>query len=689
MSLREIPVQDLTPLEAQAELKELARTLAQADVEYYQNDAPSLTDAQYDSLKKRNEAIEALFPNLVLPESPSLKVGAKAAEGFDKITHLIPMLSLSNIFEEADILEFTDRIRRFLNLTAEDPLDFVAEPKIDGLSYSALYENGVYVKGATRGDGAQGEDITANLSTIRGLPMKLQAPFPEKIEIRGEVYMTKADFFALNNEQESLNKKTFANPRNAAAGSLRQLDPSITASRKLSVFAYTVGFTSEELWTTHAELLEHLKQWGFPVSPEIQLCHNDDELLAYYRQMGEKRAALSYDIDGVVYKINRMDYQRRLGFISRAPRWAIAHKFPPMQAQTILKKIRVQVGRTGALTPVADLEPVNVGGVMVSHATLHNADEIERKDIREADTVIIQRAGDVIPQIVAVLKDKRPSNSQPFEFPKQCPICHSHVARDPDEAAHYCTGGLICSKQAVERLKHFVSRDALDIEGLGKKNIEAFFEKGWIKTPIDVFYLKERHGEALLNTEGWGEKSVQNLWDAIQKVADGTALDKFIFALGIRQVGQSTARLLAEQFGSFSHLSEEMKKDTAMEELTRIDGIGEVMAADIIDFFNEPNNEKLLEELQNKINLLPFQTNRIQTPFTGKTVVFTGSLEHMTRMEAKSLALAAGAKVSGSVSAKTDFVVLGADAGSKAKKAAELGIRTLSEKEFKDMLEII
>ncbi len=689
MSLREIPVQELTPLEAMAELKELAHLLAQADVEYYQNDSPSLTDAQYDSLKKRNEAIESRFPELTLAESPSFKVGAKVAEGFDKITHLTPMLSLSNIFEENEILEFTDRIRRFLNLSSEDALDFVAEPKIDGLSYSALYENGIYVKGATRGDGTQGEDITANLATIQGLPKKLIAPFPKKIEIRGEVYMTKADFFALNDEQEKLGKKTFANPRNAAAGSLRQLDPTITASRKLSVFAYTIGFSSEEMWTTHAELLEHLKRWGFPVSLEISLCQNDDELLSYYRQMGEKRASLSYDIDGVVYKVNRLDYQRRLGFISRAPRWAIAHKFPPMQAQTLLKKIRIQVGRTGVLTPVADLEPINVGGVMVSHATLHNADEIERKDIREGDTVIIQRAGDVIPQIVSVLKDKRPLNSIPFEFPKLCPICHSHVARDPDEAAHYCTGGLICPKQAVERLKHFVSREALDIEGLGKKNIETFFEKGWIKTPIDIFYLKEHYSKALLNTEGWGEKSVQNLWGAIQKVTDGTPLDKFIFALGIRQVGQSTARLLAEQFGSFSHLNEEMQKETAVQELTRIDGIGEVMATDIIDFFREPNNEKLLTELQNKIKLLPFHVNRVQTPFTGKTLVFTGSLEHMTRMEAKSLALAAGAKVSGSVSSKTDFVILGADAGSKAKKAQELGITTLTEKEFKDRLEII
>lgn len=692
MSLREIPVENLTKEEAKQELKALAEELAIHDTAYYQNDAPLLADFEYDALKQRNTAIEQRFPELILENGPSFKVGAKAAEGFEKVTHLVTMLSLGNIFEESEILEFTDRIRRFLGLSETDALDFVAEPKIDGLSYSALYENGVFVKGATRGDGEVGEDITENLKTIPGLPLRIEQgtdKLPQRIEIRGEVYMKKEDFFALNKEQMAAGKKPFANPRNAAAGSLRQLDAQTTAARKLSIFAYTWGYTSQETWKTHDAFLDLVRTWGFPVSPDIKQCQKDDELIAYYREMENKRSSLSYDIDGVVYKVNRLDYQRRLGFTARAPRWAIAHKFPPMQAQTLLKKIRIQVGRSGVLTPVADLEPVNVGGVMVSHATLHNADEIARKDIRQGDTVVIQRAGDVIPQVVEVLKDKRTTELPPFLFPTVCPICGSHVAKEEDEAAHYCTGGLICRSQAVERLKHFVSRDALDIEGLGKKNVELFFELGWIKSPVDIFYLQERHHEQLENREGWGEKSTHNLYDAIHKVQSGTALDKFIFALGIRQVGQSTARLLAEHFGSFEHLKEEMNKETAQETLTHIDGIGPVMAADIIDFFREPNNEKLLTELQSLIHLLPFENVKKQTPLTGKTVVFTGSLQEMTRPEAKTLALAAGAKVSGSVSAKTDYVILGQDAGSKAKKAQELGIQTLSEKEFKDMLEII
>lgn len=688
MRLRQIPVSELNLEQARDELKALAAELARLDDAYYRDDAPLLADMEYDALKKRNEAIEARFPELVLQNSPSVKVGAKAVDSFAKITHKEPMLSLSNIFEEGEIAEFVDRIRRFLNLSETEALEFVAEPKIDGLSYSALYENGRFVKAATRGDGAVGEDISANIRTIKGFPLELQGSnWPKEIEIRGEVFMTKRDFFALNAQNEALGKKVFANPRNAAAGSLRQLDPAITAERNLSLFAYTTGYASEQTWQTQWELLELFKNWGFCVSDEVRFCATQEDLVQYYRRMQEIRADLSFDIDGVVYKVNRMDYQRRLGFIARAPRWAIAHKFPPTQALTRLNKIRIQVGRTGALTPVADLEPINVGGVMVSHATLHNQDELERKDIREKDIVVIQRAGDVIPQVIAVKKDKRPADSKPFEFPKVCPVCGSHVVREPDEAVHYCSGGLVCSAQALGRLKHFVSKDALDIEGLGKKNMETFFELGWIKNPADIFDFAQKHGDALRQMEGWGIKSAQKLFDAIDKVKQGVALDKFIFALGIMSVGQATARLLAERFISFDAFKDKMRSPDAMAELTAIDGIGEVMAQEIIDFFAEEKNIALLEVLKTQIKILPFESHKRETAFTGKTVVFTGTLETMTRDEAKALALSAGAKVSGSVSAKTDYVIMGQNAGSKAKQAEKLGIAIISEKDFKQKLE--
>ncbi len=680
----------LTKAQAAQELQTLAKKLAELDNAYYQDDMPLLTDMEYDRLKKRNEAIEALFPDLVLSNGPSQKVGATAQEGFAKVIHGQPMLSLSNIFEESDIVEFTDRIRRFLNLSANEKLDFVAEPKIDGLSYSALYINGEFVKAATRGDGAVGEDITENIKTIKGFPLKLkQAPYPKQVEIRGEVYMTKADFFALNAQNEAEGKKIFANPRNAAAGSLRQLDARITAKRNLSLFAYTVGLTSDELWTTQWELLELFKQWGFPTAPQIRLCENDNCLVDFYRYMQEIRADLSYDIDGVVYKINRTDYQKRLGFIARAPRWAIAHKFPPTRAQTHLNNIRIQVGRLGALTPVADLEPVNVGGVMVSHATLHNQDELIRKDIRIGDTVIVQRAGDVIPQVVEVLKDKRPADAQVFTFPEKCPVCGSHVFRQPDEAVHFCSGGLICPAQALGRLKHFVSKDALDIEGLGKKNMEVFFDLGWIKNPADIFDFEAKHKSDLLQMEGWGQKSAEKLFDAINKTRQGIALDKFIYALGIQGVGQATARLLAERFGTFNHFEEQMRSLLAKEELEQIDGIGPVMAEDIVDFFSEKNNLDLLDKLKRDIQILPFESHKKQTALSGKTVVFTGTLEKMTRDEAKALALLAGAKVSGSVSAKTDYVIAGENAGSKEQNARKLGVCVISEKDFQQMLEII
>ncbi|MBQ4084542.1 MAG: NAD-dependent DNA ligase LigA [Alphaproteobacteria bacterium] len=683
MSLRTKKVEDLTREEALSELQNLARDLAKFDDAYYQDDAPLLADWEYDELKRRNEAVEKRFPDLILKNSPSFKVGAKASKEFQKITHKEPMLSLANIFSIPEIGEFETKIRNFLGLLPLEQIEFVAEPKIDGLSFSALYIDGVFVQGATRGDGAVGEDITENMRTIIGLPQKLNGPdYPKEIEIRGEVYMTKADFFELNQTAE----KPFANPRNAAAGSLRQLDPNITAERKLSLFGYTYGYASELLWDTHSAFLEKLKRWGFPVSSDISLCPTRACLERYFTQMSEKRASLAYDIDGVVYKVNRIDYQKRLGAISRAPRWAIAHKFPAEQAQTKLRTIRLQVGRTGVLTPVADLEPINVGGVMVSHATLHNADELVRKDIRQGDTVVIQRAGDVIPQVVRVLPEKRNGTEEIFTFPEKCPVCGSHVARE--EASHYCTGGLVCPAQQVERLIHFASKDALDIEGLGPKNIQFFWEKGWIKTASDIFELPEKT-EELKHMDGWGEKSTSNLLQALQKVREKTPLDRFIFALGIPEIGTATARLLAQTFGTIDKILSVMEQEDALVTLTNIENIGETTGLYLIEFFREENNKKLIEELLNKINIQPFEETSEQTALSGKTIVFTGTLPTLTRPEAKAMAQKAGAKISGSVSKKTDFVVLGEDAGSKEKEAEKLGIPTINEKEFKDMLAIL
>lgn len=687
--MTQIPAAELTELEAAAELAWLAKTMADLDRAYYQNDAPLMTDAEYDALKRRNEEIEKHFPHLIREDSPSRRVGAKASDDFEKVVHGVPMLSLANIFTNEDLYEFIDRIRRFLGLSETDPLDFMAEPKLDGLSFSALYVNGAFVRGATRGDGAVGEDITENLKAIDDLPMTLNGnDIPERLEIRGEVFMNKADFFALNQMQQSVGKKTFANPRNAAAGSLRQLDPSITRRRRLSLFGYAFGEVSEEKWTSHAEFLNKIKEWGFPVNSENRLCRSADEIAGYFKSLGERRSGLAYDIDGAVYKVNRRDYQERLGFVARSPRWATAHKFPAEQAQTVLKNIRVQVGRTGVLTPVADLEPINVGGVMVSHATLHNEDEIRRKDIRVGDSVIVQRAGDVIPQIVRVVLEKRPADSAPFVFPTQCPVCGSHVVRDEDQAAQRCSGGLICPAQAVEKLKHFVSRDALNIEGLGAKNVLFFFERGWIKTPGDIFELETFHGDEIRRLEGWGDKSADNLFASIEKVRNGVGLDKFLFALGIPQIGQATARLLAGHYLSMSELMAQAelareKESDAYRELTAIESIGAVVAQELLDFFAEEHNRFEVLRLLDLITVYDFEPlARNDHPLAGKTVVFTGTLPTLTRSEAKAKALAVGAKVAGSVSKKTDYVVLGADAGSKAKKAQELGVSVLSEDEF-------
>lgn len=689
--MTETPVSALTDLEAAAELAFLAKRMAELDKAYYQADDPLVSDAEYDALKRRNEAIEARFPHLVRADSPSKKVGAKASEDFAKVTHSVPMLSLGNIFSTDEIFEFSNRIRRFLGLDDDAELAFMAEPKLDGLSFSALYVNGEFVRGATRGDGSVGEDITENLKQIKDLPLKLVGnDIPERLDIRGEVIMNKADFFALNDEQTAAGKKPFANPRNAAAGSLRQLDPRITGRRRLSLFGYTFGETSAEPWDSQDAFLQKIRSWGFPVNPEVRLCKTAQELADFFENLADKRPNLPYDIDGAVYKVNRRDWQERLGFVARAPRWAIAHKFPAEQAQTKLENIRIQVGRTGALTPVADLTPVNVGGVMVSHATLHNEDELKRKDIRIGDTVVIQRAGDVIPQVVRVVLEKRPADSVPFEFPTVCPVCGAHVVRDPDEAVQRCSGGLVCPAQAVESLKHFVSRDALNIEGLGAKNMAFFFDRGWIKTPSDVFTLESRVGADIRKLDGWGDKSADNLFAAIRKVAAATPMEKFLFALGIREVGQATARLLAAHYLTMPAFLEQMslaqdRESDAYKELLSIESIGDVIACEILDFTAEEHNRTEIDKLLNLMTVTAFVPVENDSPLAGKTVVFTGSLETMTRSEAKAKAQSAGAKVAGSVSKKTDYVVLGADAGSKAQKAAKLGITVLSESEFTEL----
>lgn len=690
-------VQELSREEAAKELAELAAKIAKADNEYYQNDAPDLTDADYDALKHRNAQIEALFPDLIRADSPSKRVGSAVLSRFGKIKHRFPMLSLGDVFSIAEVEDFVLSVKRFLN-TSEN-IAFMAEPKIDGLSFSARYENGMFVSGATRGDGIVGEDITENLKTIKQLPQKLPNGVPDILEVRGEVYMAKSDFFALNEKSLAEHKKIFANPRNAAAGSLRQLNPQITAERKLSIWAYTWGEVSEHQWQTQEQFFDKLREWGFPVNPLNKVCADITQIEENFKHIMEIRADLSYDIDGVVYKVNSIDLQNRLGFLTRTPRWAIAHKFPAEQALTRINNIRVQVGRTGALTPVADLEPVNVGGVIVSHATLHNEDEIARKDIRIGDMVVVQRAGDVIPQIVEVKLDKRPLNSLPFVFPTVCPECGAHAIREEDEAIRRCTGGLTCPAQAKERLKHFVSKDAFDIVGLGDKVVEEFYGEGILHNPADIFTLEERNqskaddlfafssekGLELEKREGWGKLSVSNLFAAIRQRRK-ISLPRFIYALGIPQVGSATALLLAKNYGTFDNLQADMcTRETA--KLVAIDGIGGEMAKDIVEFFGEVHNLKVINELRKYVAVEEYVNDEItNSPLSGKTVVFTGTLTKFTRAEAKAIAQKFGAKVAGSVSAHTDYVIIGADAGSKAKKAAELGVKTLSEEEFKEMI---
>jgi DNA ligase (NAD+) len=695
------PIEALTQAEAKAELERLAAEIARHDALYYRQDAPEISDAEYDALRVRNAEIEQRFPALVRPDSPSKRVGAAPVEAFGKVRHAVPMLSLGNAFDDEEVADFMARVRRFLALKPEQIIEAVAEPKIDGLSISLTYEEGRLVQAATRGDGVEGESVTANVRTIKQIPGQLKGRgVPDRIEVRGEIYFSHADFRAVNAEQEAAGSKIFANPRNAAAGSLRQLDPSITAKRPLRFYAYTWGMATSLPAETQFGVVEAFKRWGLPNNPLMRLCKSLEEMLDYYREIAPKRAALGYDIDGVVYKINRLDWQERLGFVSRAPRWAIAHKFPAEEVTTELLGIDIQVGRTGALTPAAKLRPVSVGGVTVSNATLHNEDEIARKDIRIGDTVIVRRAGDVIPQIMGVVLEKRPKGAKPYKMPEVCPACGSKAVRETDErtgradVVRRCTGGLICPAQAKERLKHFVSRNAFDIEGLGEKQIELFYHEGRIMQPADIFTLQARDArlpaeQRLMNKKGYGEKSVENLFKSIE-TRRNISFDRFIYALGVRHVGETTARDLAKALGTVeawraavAAAAKGGKGSEAYQELDNIEGIGETVIDALIAFYSEPHNVEALDDLLAQVNVQRFTRPRATTsPVTDKTVVFTGSLERMTRNEAKALAERLGAKVAGSVSKKTDYVIAGGDAGSKLAKAREAGVTVLTEDEW-------
>jgi DNA ligase (NAD+) len=681
------PVEDLTEAEAAAELERLAAEIAHHDSAYHERDAPEISDADYDALRLRNTGIEARFPQLIRTDSPSKRVGGAPDTGFAKLRHRVPMLSLDNAFDVADFSDFMARAHRFLGSTGA--LGFVAEPKIDGLSINLTYEHGRFVHGATRGDGMEGEDVSANLRTMKTVPERLHGKAPALIEIRGEVFMTKADFLALNKRQADAGERLFANPRNAAAGGLRQLDPRITATRPLSLFAYAQGESSEPVAETHWDYLQQLEAWGFTVNPLSRRVRDEAEAEAFQNEMGLLRSGLDYDIDGVVYKINDLGLQRRLGFVGRAPRWAIAWKFPAERATTVLLGIRIQVGRTGALTPVAELQPVNVGGVLVARATLHNEDEIARKDIRVGDTVVLQRAGDVIPQIVSVVTERRPPDATPFVYPEVCPACGSHAVRPPGEAVRRCTGGLICPAQRVERLIHFVSRAAFDIDGLGEKSIREFYEAGWLHSPADLFRLPEREAEIAVR-EGWGKTSARNLTRAIE-ARRRIPLERVIYALGIRRIGEANARLLARHYGTFEEWRAGMIAATvigseARSTLGDIVGIGPAIAEELADFFDEPRNVATLDELAAQLTIEgAARPEATDSQVAGKTIVFTGTLETMTRPEAKARAEALGAKVTESVSKKTDLVVVGADAGSKARKAQELGVKTVTEVEWREL----
>jgi DNA ligase (NAD+) len=690
-----IPLNQLAQEDAKEELRYLAEIIALHDRLYYLEDQPQISDAEYDELRLRNAAIEKKFPHLIREDSPSLRVGVSLTGPFKKVKHRRAVLSLDNGFEDQDVYDFMDRIRRFLGLSPDAPIEIVAEPKIDGLSATLEYEKGVFILGATRGDGTEGEDITQNLKTLKDIPNFVEdKDFPTPTEIRGEVYMRHEDFVAMNAEREKDNLPLFANPRNAAAGSVRQLDPKITASRPLKFFAYACDDYDLFHVSTHWDFLEKLKRCGFVVNPLARLCESVEEILAYYHELEVQRATLPYDIDGIVYKVNRLDWQKRMGFSTRAPRWALAHKFPAQKAQTLLEDILIQVGRTGTLTPVAVLKPVTVGGVVVSRATLHNEDELARKDVRIGDTVIIQRAGDVIPQVLSPVLEKRPEDAKPFIFPHTCPVCGSHAVRLPGEVARKCIGGLICTAQAALRIRHFISRDAFDIEGFGTKHVDAFYKEGLIHSPQDVFTLEKRDQESLTplrNREGWGPLSAQNLFKSINSRRK-ISLHRFIYALGIPQIGQATAKLLARHYLSYGVWKDAMmaakdQESEAYAGLVSIDGIGPSVSQDLIAFFDEPHNLQVLHDLLEEIIVLNEMPPQISdSPLANKTIVFTGTLEHMTRAEAKVRAESLGAKVSSSVSSKTDYVVVGADAGSKAKAAQALGVKVLNEEEWLKLL---
>ena len=677
---------NLSDTEAAAELASLAAEIARHDALYHGDDNPEVTDADYDRLVARNRLLEDAFPALIRADSPSFRVGSPLGDAnsnghFGKAKHARPMLSLNNGFSPDDIADFVTRVRKFLSLADDALAEFVAEPKIDGLSVSLRYEAGRLVQAATRGDGAVGEDVTANIERVDAIPKTLLGTVPEILEVRGELYMNRNDFLALNAQQEDQGGRVFANPRNAAAGSLRQKDVTVTGARNLQFFSYSMGETSAEIAATHWEFLAALRRFGFAVNDLSSKSPDVDGLLQSYDAIGRERASLPYDIDGVVYKIDRHDYQARLGQVARAPRWALAHKFPAEQAETTISAIDIQVGRTGALTPVARLQPVSVGGVIVSNATLHNEDEIQRKNIRIGDKVVIQRAGDVIPQIVRVIAESRSGNETAFVFPNRCPICGNEATRPEGEAVRRCSGGLKCAAQLFEGLKHFVSRDAFDIEGLGARQIEQFIDIGWIQTPADIFRLDEK-AAAMTELDGYGDLSIKKLLSAIA-VRRETGLERFIYALGIRHVGQVTARLLALHYGSVEAMLAALNPDAdlhaAHQALVEIDQIGAAMANDITAFFGNPGLYQLIVDLVAELTILPPERPAENSVISGKTIVFTGTLTRMSRAEAKAKAESLGAKVSGTVSAKTDFLVAGADAGSKARKAADLGITVLDE----------
>jgi DNA ligase (NAD+) len=709
----------MSTLTPKQELEHLAAEIARHDVAYHQNDAPEITDAEYDALRRRYDALRAQYPDIVIAGDVRDKVGAAPARGFKKVKHSKPMLSLNNAFTLDDVIDFRKRLSNFLKdesfIFEDSDTNFVAELKIDGASLNLDYVNGELVRAATRGDGIEGEDVTENAKQIPSIPQRLTGhDYPAAISVRGEVCITKDDFIKLNEQQAKTGLAAFANPRNAAAGSLRQLDPQVTKSRPLQFIAYGLvddttykkqypedafsnvksGIFAIEVakWNSENSILQNLKKWGFNVVPH-RLCATNNDLQSYYNEYSLRRAFLEYDIDGVVLKLNALEWQQRLGFVGRAPRWAIAWKFPAEQAETVVKDIIIQVGRTGALTPVAELNPINVGGVLVSRATLHNEDEIARKHVRIGDAVVIQRAGDVIPQIVRVITERRPAHSQPFTFPTTCPACDNPAVRDDDMAVRRCTGGMACPAQAVERLIHFVSKGAFDIDGMGEKIIQELWAEKIIQTPADIFTLSSRQAAKafdLTARDGWGQKSVDNLFAAIAARRE-IAFDRFIYALGIRQVGEQTARLLARHYEMPDQLLSRLEQAAAgdapaIAELTNIDQIGDSTAQDIARFFANAANRQMIADLRRYVSITPLPKASGSSPISGKTVVFTGSLEKMSRAEAKSRAESLGAKVASSVSKKTDFVILGADAGSKAKAAAELGVKTLSEDEWLELV---